>query len=87
MIGYIVGAHMSEVRVCAQKSDEAVEGVLHLAMTVGDNGRLEASIPETNALPDVVVDCVVERSKEWAFPKTVAGKTFVHELVFPVPGR
>lgn len=87
VIGYIVGAHMSEARACEKKADGPVEGVMHLAMTVGDNGRLEASIPETNPLPDEVVDCVVERSKQWAFPKTVAGKTFVHELTFPVPGR
>jgi len=87
VIGYIVGAHMSEVRVCEKKAETPMEGVLHVAMTVGDNGRLEASLPETSQLPDVVVDCVVERSKQWAFPKTVAGKTFVHEMKFPVPGR
>ena len=87
VIGYIVGAHMSEARACERKADGPVEGTMRIAMTVGDNGRLEASIPETNALPDVVVDCVVERSKQWVFPKTVAGKTFVHEMKFPVPGR
>lgn len=87
IIGAIVGAHMSESRVCEGKADDPVEGLLRLAMTVGPEGLLESSIPETNPLPDVVVDCVVERSLAWKFPDRVAGKTFVHEMKFPVPGR
>ena len=86
LIGYIVGAHMSEVRFCATKAQGDAQGTVTYAMTMGDEDVLVASTPGDTDLPAAVVECITAATKRWKFPKTLAGQSFEQDFVLPVPG-
>lgn len=86
-VGFIVGAHMGEVRFCESKAESAVAGSVSVTLTIGEAGKPESSQALPSTLPPAVVDCIVAATKRWQFPTALAGKTFERDFVLPVPGR
>lgn len=86
-VGFIVGAHMGEVRFCESKADGEIAGSVTVTLAIGESGKPESSEAQPSALPQAVVECIVGATKRWQFPTTLAGKTFERDFVLPVPGR
>lgn len=86
-LGFIIGAHMGEVRFCESKATGEVVGAVTVTLTIGESGQPESAEAQPSGLPKAVVDCIVGATKRWQFPKTLAGKSFARDFVLPVPGR
>jgi len=84
--GYIVGAHMGEVRFCESKAEGEVAGSVEIVITIGESGAPESSVAEPSTLPAAVVECIVGATKRWKFPTRMAGKRFERAFTLPVPG-
>lgn len=44
VVGFIVGAHMGEVRFCESKAEGAVAGMVSVTLTIGEAGKPESSL-------------------------------------------
>lgn len=86
-IGYIVGAHLGEVRFCESKAEGEVVGSVTVTITIGEGGRTDASVAKPSKLPAAVVECIENATKRWMYPAKLAGKSFDREFVLPVPGK
>lgn len=86
-LGYIVGAHLGEVRFCERKAEGTVAGSVKVALTIGESGTAETVVAEESSLPPAVVECIVGATKRWQFPGKLAGKRFERDFVLPVPGQ
>lgn len=86
-IGYIVGAHISEVRFCESKGEGDVRGSVAVAMTMGEDGKLATATAGDTDLSAPVVDCIVNATKRWKFPESLGGKSFDYTFQVPVPGK
>ena len=86
VVGFIMGAHIGEVRHCGTKAPDA-EGTVRFDMEMGNDGTLLRSEAQPSGLPEVVVECVAAATMRWKFPNTLAGEVFEYEFVLPVPGK
>lgn len=86
LFGYIVGAHIGEVRFCESKAEGPVAGSVTVAIAIGESGKPESAEAEPSELPAAVVECIVTATRRWAFPAQLAGKRFERTFVLPVPG-
>lgn len=87
LLGFVIGAHMGEVRFCESRAEGPVTGSVTLTMTMGDAGTLDEVTTQDRTLPEPVVDCIVAATRRWQFPATLSGLRFEREFVLPVPGQ
>lgn len=86
-IGFIVGAHMGEVRFCESKAEGKVEGSVSIALTIGESGLAESAVPGSSDLPAPVVECITNATKRWKFPDSLIGKNWDQRFVLPIGGQ
>ncbi|MDC0666302.1 sigma-70 family RNA polymerase sigma factor [Nannocystis radixulma] len=83
----IVGAHVREVQFCEKKAPDT-RGRLTLMWTMGEpqDGLLKAKAVTVtlSEVPQAVVDCAVAAGLRWAFPATMAGKSYEYAFVTPI---
>lgn len=81
---YVVGAHISEVRFCESKAKTPVEGTLPMTVTIAADGKVGEAMANPSEMPDAVVDCVVNATKRWQFPVSIAGRTLEYSFTLPI---
>ncbi|MCH9683150.1 MAG: hypothetical protein K0V04_17075, partial [Deltaproteobacteria bacterium] len=82
---YIVAAKAGKLRACESEADGEAAGTVAYAMTIGEGGLVEDSVPGPSALPAAVIDCITTTTTDWRFPAPLAGQTFTHASTRPIP--
>jgi RNA polymerase sigma factor (sigma-70 family) len=86
-IGFIIGAHIGEVRFCQSKAEGEVEGEVSIELTIGESGLAESAVPGFSDLPAPVVECITSATRRWKFPGALVGKAWDQQFMLPIRGQ
>jgi RNA polymerase sigma factor (sigma-70 family) len=78
----IVGAHVKEVLFCATKVEPAFAEPWTMTMTIGDDGKVSAMVPNEPQPPAAYLACATTAIGRWKFPSVLVGRTLAYDFDF-----
>lgn len=89
---FIIGAHIGEVRYCERRGDAnapEVRGNLDVVFALADDGRgytrPQSSLRHSTDVPQATLDCILNATRRWSFPREMQGRSFEYRYTLPIP--